>query len=93
LLDKPGYTAAGTLMPSKLRSMHLGFWEDATGTLAADMARCTRRHWQSAGGFSDRISAKAGKQIARDVNNYRSVKGATADGPHAIVPVVLKEER
>jgi hypothetical protein len=37
LLDKPGYTAAGTLMPSKLRSMHLGFWEYATGALAAEM--------------------------------------------------------
>ena len=29
------------------------------------------------GGVSDRISAKAGKQIARDVTNCRSVKGAT----------------
>ena len=32
----------------------------------------------SVGGVSDRISAKAGKQIARDVTNCRSVKGATA---------------
>lgn len=31
----------------------------------------------SVGGVSDRISAKVRKQIARDVTNCRSVKGAT----------------
>lgn len=31
----------------------------------------------SVGGVSDGISAEAGKQIARDVTNCRSVRGAT----------------
>jgi hypothetical protein len=36
-----------------------------------------RQHGQSVGSVSDRISAKAGKQIARDVTNCRKCEGAT----------------
>jgi hypothetical protein len=35
-----------------------------------------RQYWQLVGGISDRISAKVGKQSARDVTNCRSMKGA-----------------
>jgi hypothetical protein len=46
------------------------------------------------GGVSDRISAKAGKQIARVVTNCRSVKGATGRwASRSSGPLVLKEER
>lgn len=59
-------------------------YREADGPLCARVGRsrmtdmkAARQHWQSVGGVSDRISAKAGKQIARDVTNCRSVKGAT----------------
>jgi hypothetical protein len=34
-------------------------------------------HGQSVGGVSDRMSAKARKQVARDVTNCRKCEGAT----------------
>ncbi len=45
----------------------------------------------SVGGVSDRISAKAGKQIARDV--IESVRAQRLMGLSLIGPLVLKEER
>ncbi|CAN7142851.1 hypothetical protein [Rhizobium sp. LjRoot254] len=61
--------ASGAVMPLKRRLIDVNFQARPLALWPMGGRIAARWQWQSVGGVSDRISAKVGKQIARDVTN------------------------